>query len=318
MYIIFLLVSFLNPFDFSFTEKYFSPFTPSPVGLNFTLSDSVSLSCYANSGNYFGGISFKSPSNVLFDTFMDLSNLFFGKIMGDRFWGLSFEIGLKEQKNTFSSEVFGLDKHSYFSPSFHNSFISKGDLFYFSFSIPFYNYKFYTSTDTLNAKSGFSYNINFSAIHRFSSQWFILSEFSMSKANLKKSFKTIQQFANFDSVTNFSNIFAQAILFYNPFSNTFISNGLKIYYTSDSSSLIYTLEGLYEISRYLDITGSFTYSFVSGVRSLSSLEVHDLFTKFDEPALGLRFKKDFMSLVLWIKPESLKFESLSLQFKFVK
>jgi hypothetical protein len=249
---------------------------------------------------------------------MDLSKLCFGKINGERFWGLSLEIGLMKQNNSFSGEVFGFDRHSYISPSFHHSFISKGSLYNFSFLIPVYKYKFCTSTDTFNVKSGFSYNLNFSTIHRFSTQWYILSELSLSRVNLKKTYKTIQQFANYDSVLNSSKVFAQAILYYSPFSNTFISNGLKIYSASDSSSFNYILEGLYEVSRYFDIMGSFSYSFASSERALSSLEVHNFYTKFCEASLGLRFKKDFMSIDFWMVPESLKFKSFAIQIKFVK
>ncbi|MGB9824997.1 MAG: hypothetical protein ACPLN0_07870 [Candidatus Hydrothermia bacterium] len=312
------MFSFLNPFDVVFSERYFTPFIPSPAGLNFNIGDSVSLSCFAKFGKFFGGISFKRPSNVFFDTLIDLSKLYLGKISGERFLGFSFEIGLSEQKNTFSGEIFGLDRHAYVAPSIYHSFISKGDLFNFSFSLPFYNHKFFTVTDTLNKNSGFSYNINFLSIHRFSTQWFIVSEFSLSKINLKKTFKTIQQFANFDSVLNFSNFYSQAVLFYNPFGNTFISNGLKIYSAPDSSCFKYVVEGLYEVSRFFDVMGTFTYSFASYERVLSSLEVHNLHTKFGDASLGLRFKKDFMSLAFWISPESLKFESFSLQVKFVK
>lgn len=316
VFLIFIL-TFVNPNDVSYTNRYFSPLFGSFTGASLCIGDSSFFWISTLREKSFYGLSFKKYCEFCNDSAINPLGFYFGKVYKNRFFGASCDFGFFSRESSYYGDLLSGDKHNFFMPQFYLSWTSSKNINLLKVSFPLYRLNYITLTDTFRVFAS-HYKFSYITKYDFTPQWFWQAEIFLGKSINKTSNRTIQHFSNFDSTNSVFVVGGEFRLFYNPFGHTYLSPGLLLSSYGDSVNLNLLFCGFYEISRFLGLISDLKFEMNSKSIFLSSMELRVRKMYWSAAALGLRISKEFLSLDFLFDPFKKTFLSSTLQIRFAK
>ncbi len=315
MVFLILILNLLSPFDVNYLNKCFSSYFVTTSGLSLSIADTSSLWVVTLSEKNLYGFSLKNYCEFCHDSAINPLGFYFGKVQNNRFLGSSLDYGFFSRESSYYGDLLSNNRHIFIKPQFYFSWTGLKNKNLIKFSFPVYRLNYQTPTDTCRILA-YQYKFSYMTKYDFTSQWFALGEFFIGKTIKKSSYKTIQQFSDFDSSFSSFILGGDFRLFYNPFSRTFISPAVLLSSYGDSLNVNLLLSGFYEISSHFGLISDLEFELNSKSTSVSSTELSVRRMYWRTANLGLRFSKEFLSLDFLFDPFKRSFLLFTLQIRF--